>query len=103
MAAFAEEFRQPVFVDGYQWIKATESYRDESDAVPMLAPADLSRDPELLPAHWYAPLTERPALFRTFSDVPLTQEGILAFASRHGMLGVEVDTDYPMPPGRPRI
>jgi hypothetical protein len=102
-AAFAEEFRWPVFVDGYQWIMARDVHRDQPDPAPMLAPADLSRDPELLPAHWYAPLTERPALFRTFADTVLTEQGILQFASRHGMLhppGVQDETDYPIPPGR---
>jgi hypothetical protein len=39
------------------------------------------------PAKWYAPLRDKPALFRTFADTPVTMEGVLEFANRYGMLG----------------
>jgi hypothetical protein len=35
----------------------------------------------------YDPLTEHPALFRTFAETPPTEEGILAFANRWGGAG----------------
>jgi hypothetical protein len=53
----------------------------------MLAQADRSAVPSQLPARWYSPLRDQPALFHTFADTPTTEEGILQFANRFGMLG----------------
>lgn len=37
----------------------------------------------------YGPLEEFPALFRTFADTPVTEEGVLRFANPYGRLGME--------------
>jgi hypothetical protein len=36
----------------------------------------------------FRPLHDYPALFRTFAATPTTQEGVLSFANRYGMLGI---------------
>lgn len=40
---------------------------------------------------FYAPLKDEPALFKTFADTEPTEEGILAFANRYGLLGPGAD------------
>jgi hypothetical protein len=44
------------------------------------------------PAHAITrPLREKPGLFRTFAELGSSEDEILAFADRHGWLGLEVD------------
>jgi hypothetical protein len=99
---FVHEFRWPVYADGYRWIETrkaewSKSYRP----VPMLV--QQAGEASQRQRNLYAPLRERPALFRTFADTPATPDGILAFARRFGMLGgaAAVDTDIRLHPTDP--
>lgn len=85
---FTSEIRWPVYTSGYQWIKDRQAgWSENYRPISMLLPADLSVVEDELPASWYLPLTETPALFRTFADTMATEEGILKFANEYGMLG----------------
>jgi Putative ATPase subunit of terminase (gpP-like) len=68
---------------GFRWMDASAiadatPRRWLTDAVPVGLAMDVRR---------YNPLDEYPALFRTFADTPLTEDGISRFANQFGGLG----------------
>jgi hypothetical protein len=71
----------------------------------MLTPAFAAGDTTRQPAQRYVPLRECPALFRTFADTLATEDGVLQFARRFGMLGgsaaVGTDAGHPITVTRP--
>src|SRR4051794_34224814 len=86
VAFYMNEFKWPVAAEGYRWVESREAVPPMSDqASPVLVCQTAS--PSIAPAKWYAPLREKPALFRTFADTPATPEGILGFVRKYGMLG----------------
>jgi hypothetical protein len=85
-------FYWDVLKEGFRWVEANE-----------LPPKDLQQPIQPQRTRWltdlvpiggsylkwrYKPLEKFPALFRTFADVPATEEGILAFANEYGSLGI---------------
>src|SRR5262249_19931292 len=84
-ASILPESRWPFLPDGSGWTRPKRSVGTKHNcAVLMLKPAATTGN---LPARWYEPRQDTPALFRTFADTPATEEGILRFAERFGMLG----------------
>jgi hypothetical protein len=88
---FLHQFRWPVLADGHRWIKGKKGGgpkpRRDILAITPVAGAGAGHQTK-----WYAPLRETPALFRTFADIVATEEGILNFANRFGMLGGAADS-----------
>lgn len=85
---FQRHFEWPVYGTPHKWVNARRAAGPKSDRlVPMLTSASAATNSVLELAKWYAPLRDRPALFLTFADTPITERGILEFADRFGMLG----------------
>jgi Homeodomain-like domain len=68
---------------GFRWLDASAvaggtPQRWLTEAIPVGLAVDVRR---------YSPLDEYPALFRTFADTPLTEDGISRFANQFGGLG----------------
>jgi hypothetical protein len=84
-------FYWDVPVDGFQWIEAHE-FRLQPVQQSHLAPVErwlvLPPSSQEREIRRYGPLTEEPALFRTFADTSPTEEAILHFASKYGWLGI---------------
>jgi len=89
------DFYWPVAEEGYaiqfEMVREINGHNEPSlERWPVLVPVNLSRN---RPSRRYAPLSEEPALFRVFAELPsdLTEEGsdkkILAFANQYGHLG----------------
>lgn len=119
------DFEWKVARDGYRVIQvAPDDVLHTNAEAPGLPAGQVYEDPDRvmaeeaavsgLPAHmvqmvttvaaeyryWvraYAPLTDEPALFRTFADLPATPEVIVAFADRYGMLGGAVVRRFLVP------
>jgi hypothetical protein len=68
---------------GFEWVHLED--RPDQLLVPRLVPIG-GMDPKnlKLPVREYAPLLEHTGLFRTFADLPLSEDGILQFANRYG-------------------
>jgi hypothetical protein len=78
-------------VDGFRWIEARKFCPQpigQSHLAPVGRWLALPRSTERRQARWYGPLTEEPALFRTFADTPATEDGVQHFASQYGWLGI---------------
>jgi hypothetical protein len=77
--------------EGFRWIETSEFTPNDPD--PPISPHRTRWLTDLVPmGGWYErqryqPLEEYPALFRTFADIPATEEGVLAFANKYGSLG----------------
>jgi hypothetical protein len=84
-------FYWDVPVDGFRWIEARK-FCPQPFGQSHLAPVErwlvLPHSTEKRQTRQYGPLTEEPALFRTFADTPATEEGIQHFASQYGWLGI---------------
>jgi hypothetical protein len=85
------QFRWQVANEGYEWRDGRLMSEGEGPQVRVLierasaGPAKKYR--------YYDPLTEHPALFRTFADTPLTEAGVLAFAKKYGTLATLIPVD----------
>jgi hypothetical protein len=70
---------------GFRWLDATAvagaaPQRWLTDAIPVGLQLDARR---------YSPMDQYPALFRTFADTPLSEDGITRFANQYGGLGAQ--------------
>jgi hypothetical protein len=84
-------FYWDVPVDGFRWIEARKFCPqpiEQSHLAPVERWLVLPRSTEERQTRWYGPLTEEPALFRTFADTPATEEAIQHFACQYGWLGI---------------
>jgi hypothetical protein len=78
------DFSWDVPQEGFQWVEGYDARhgirgRWLAVAAPLGADGLVRR---------YRPLEREPALFRTFADMPLTEEAILHFANQYGGLGL---------------
>src|SRR4051812_17653730 len=94
MAGDLYRFFWPVSESGYQWVDGeVGSGQAAGEKVRVLLPM---RGGAGAPLREYDPLQE-PLLYRAFAEVPLTEEGLLAFATRSGLLGVQEPFNVRLP------
>ena len=91
-------FNWPVHSYGYVWIDAALN-GDSEDGNKTDRFRVLSTGKEQTSENWkvdhYDPFLKFPALFRTFADTEPTEQGILEFANRYGLLGGDVTIQTP--------
>jgi hypothetical protein len=89
-----------VFPGGYRWVPAVEvvGVRADWGADERLIVPRADAVTATYRATTYAPLDEYAyaALFRTFAHTDPTPDGVLAFASRYGLLGLEAQVQVPL-------
>jgi len=79
------QFFWPVPRAGYRWVQGSEGPRRWLVKSEPATPTE--------PAHALTrPLREKSGLFQTFAELGSSEAEILAFANRHGWLGLEVDS-----------
>jgi hypothetical protein len=77
--------------NGFEWRKASPTGEEKDWLHPR---GDDGRSDGAPEYRTYAPL-ENSALFKTFADIKQTREGILAFATQYGALGLPLRADVP--------
>jgi hypothetical protein len=89
------QFRWQVAAGGYHWRETRPSLQPDQQHRPFLTDGRPSGA-----AGWrlreYLPLSEFPGLFREFADTDPSQDGIVAFANRFGLLGGGVTQRVPL-------
>ena len=94
------EFYWEVSKRGYEWIEAQKADSDAASKGLFLTVGLTSG--RVMDRNRYRPLQDHSGLFRIFSEVEPTEEGILGFANKYGLLGADVTTNIRIPiPGKP--
>jgi hypothetical protein len=93
------ELRWAVQPEAYQWRPAATARRGESQSGAALCVSDFVGPRP--PVRRYLPLQEQSGLFLIFAETPPTEDGILKFVNRFGMLlNATVTVTTPPPGGR---
>src|SRR5919106_4996168 len=79
------DFRWPVLVGGHHWVRG---YKQKWGVGGKDEPV-LVEQPGGKEAKYYRPLRTETGLFKIFAEVPATEEAILGFVNRYGLLGGE--------------
>jgi hypothetical protein len=91
MSADVYRFTWTIAKEGYSWVREPPRLANggQGKKSEWMLKGEESMDATYMAVRAYAPLTEFPGLYRTFSAVPFEdRDAILAFVNKYGLLGI---------------